>query len=363
MHVPSRHILLGSLLALAVLLAPPLAGPASAGCGCDHPLPMAAPVMPPFGFPGSTIRLDGTGGFVPGNVYTAEFRSTGPLSFPLRVKGRARSTSSLDVPVPIGLLAGPASIRVTGSNFDRTYGSELFTALATPRRIPQGDLVYAANDYVGAVSHDGTLLIPVDLSEIADAEQFALVMVDLPLRFGVDDVTFYNQHGIDLTLFTMAVSNPNERQWGSYYGWDVETDSGLVHTVYENKVLHSPQPGQQSDLLTYWRHEFHTYKAAHGVGGSHEVDGDGFHPDGTFHVDHDRLVLAINTRGQLTPGRKRFDLLLTAVTAPQPVEPDVMAAKSSSSQVLVERNGFLTDIVNSITGGNFLVLGLPRDDD
>jgi hypothetical protein len=48
-----------------------------------------------------------------------------------------------------------------------------------------------------------------------------------------------------------------------------------------------------SDLFTYWRHEFRTYKKAHAKGGSHEVGPSGYHPDLTLHVDHDNLIIAI----------------------------------------------------------------------
>src|SRR5262245_58744511 len=33
------------------------AAPALAGCGCDHPPPAWAPVMPPFAPPGSKVRV------------------------------------------------------------------------------------------------------------------------------------------------------------------------------------------------------------------------------------------------------------------------------------------------------------------
>jgi hypothetical protein len=42
--------------------------------------------------------------------------------------------------------------------------------------------------------------------------------------------------------------------------------------VFDNKVKKTWKPNELSDLLTYWRHEFFTYKAAHGPGGSHVVE-------------------------------------------------------------------------------------------
>lgn len=325
-----------------------LAGPAQAGCGCDHPAPAWAPVMPAFAFPGGKIRLDGDGvSFKVGRTYTVEFLR--PL-VPLKVTVTAQSTRSIDVVLPAGIMAGPIAIHVTGKNLDKTYGKELFTALPLPRQLPAGDVLVAINDYLGAVAQDGTLLIPFDLTQIADPEQFALALTNLPLRFGADDVIFYNKHGVDLTLFTMDVADPTERQWGSYYGWDVETDAGMVNTVYDHQVAKSLQSGSESDVLTYWRHEFHTYNTAHMAGGSHVVDANGFHPDGTFHIDHDYLILAIDTAGQLAPGRKLFDLLVTTAVTETPIEPAEMAARLDASQAYVERSGAFTDLVTMFSG-------------
>jgi hypothetical protein len=61
-----------------------------------------------------------------------------------------------------------------------------------------------------------------------------------------------------------------------------------------------------SDVLAYWRHEFETYKAAHRRNDNLDTDDDpDWHADGTYHVDHDHIVVAI--RGMVdgltpTPG-------------------------------------------------------------
>lgn len=335
----------GLVLGLTTSLVAP---PAQAGCGCDHPAPAWAPVMPAFAFPGGKIRIDGNGtSFKKSATYTVEFQR--PLA-PLKVTVTAKNTRSIDVVVPAGLPAGPLSVRVTGKGFDKTYGKELFTALPLPRQIPAGDAIVAVNDYLGAVAQDGTLLIPFDLTQIADAEQFALVMTNLPLRFTPEDVIFYNKHGVDLTLFTMDVADPTEREWGSYYGWDVETDAGLVQTIYDHKVMGNMASGAESDVLTYWRHEFHTYNTAHMAGGSHVVDANGYHKDGTFHIDHDYLILAVDTAGQLKPGVRLFDLLVTTAVTETPIEPDAMASRLDESQAYVEQSGAFTDLVTMFSG-------------
>ena len=200
---------------------------------------------------------------------------------------------------------------------------------------------------------DGTLLIPVDLQDVVEATQFALAISNAPLRFTPDDVVFYNDQGVDLTLFTLAVENPTERQWGSYYGWDVDQDSGIVGTVYDTKVGQSPDPAVQSDMLTYWRHEFVTYEQAHLPGGTHEVNVDGVHPDGTYHVNHNQLVLAI--RGTLdgtplAPGSMTLDLVVTTAVSPHPIEPEVMAEKVYGAEVYTESNSGTSAYVEAIQG-------------
>src|SRR4030095_4635613 len=81
-HCPleSPMLPLGRVLALAAALLvltamPPFVRPAPSGCCCDHPPPAFAPVMPPFGSPGRTIRLYADGGFfVPGARYSIAFQ-------------------------------------------------------------------------------------------------------------------------------------------------------------------------------------------------------------------------------------------------------------------------------------------------
>jgi hypothetical protein len=344
-----RALVLGSALLLAAASLGGRPAPARAGCGCDHPLPAWAPVMPSFGYPGSTVRIDGNGSsFKVGTTYAVAF--VNPSGRTVSVSVVARNTASIDVTVPTGLLTGPIAIKVTAKQFSKAYGKEFFTALPLPRRVPAGDAVLLVNDYMGAVSSDGTLLIPFDLTDVADPTQFALAVLGKALRFTPADVVFYNKNGFDLTLFTMQVDDPTQRQWGSYYGWDVKTDAGIVQTIYDTKVWGSVAQDAQSDLVTYWRHEFHGYRAAHAPGGSHEVNVSGFHADGTVHVDHDFLILAIDTHGQMKPGLTLFDLLVTNVVSEQPIEPDVMATHVMASQYYVEKSGLVTDLGVMLTG-------------
>jgi hypothetical protein len=56
-----------------------------------------------------------------------------------------------------------------------------------------------------------------------------------------------------------------------------------------------------STVLSYWRHEFRTYKQQHRQADSFNTDDDpDWHADGSPHVDHDFIVVAI--RGHRTDG-------------------------------------------------------------
>ena len=79
-----------------------------------------------------------------------------------------------------------------------------------------------------------------------------------------------------------------------------------------------------SNVLTYWRHEFRTYKAAHRLQDNYLADDDdpNWHADGSYHVNHDTIVVAI--RGTLpngtlpTPGATpKFRLGVTSQPAAQ----------------------------------------------
>jgi hypothetical protein len=336
--------------------------PAAAGCGCDHPAPAWAPVMPPFASPGGKIRIDaGSRPLTVGRYYYVQFHpSNGQGSTQGAALVRAQATDHLFVTVPQDLAPGPVKLQVTGWGYDQQYDHALFTALPAAAPIPAGDAALVSRRYPAAVSADGTLLIPIDLRAVRDATQFAFLVTDWPIAFGPDDVVFYNRDGVDLTLFTLDVEDASERQWGSYHGWRVERDAGLWGTVYDNKVEHSEAPLSHSDLLTYWRHEFHTYAAAHGANASHSVDANGYHPDGTRHVDHDHLVIAIHgmerDRGApLDPTKfepldwgKRMDLLAVGHVSEVPVEPGAMLdhaqqAEGSTSLVTWSPSGASDD--------------------
>ncbi len=314
------------------------------GCGCDHPPPEWSPVMPIFAPSGADIRIWSDGeSFDVGTAYEVK---VGGVTVP---NGGvvAEHSDFIEVPVPAGVEIGPASVKVwrevkswwgsTREDVSVDYDGSVFTVLPDFVVVPPVDGVFESADFEVAIDSEGTVLLPLDLSEILDATQFAFQFKDLALAFGGSDVVFYSKDGVDLTLFTLSVDDSTERQWGSYHGWEVDEDGGLSGYRFENKRARARDLRTSSDVLTYWRHEFNTYNDAHQPGGEYEVDSNGYHPDGTLHIEHSYIVLAIHgmKRHWMFPDNPHYEepvepgsaiaRLNTAVQdAPDPIEPATM---------------------------------------
>ncbi len=344
----TARIITLSIVALALLF---LASPAAwAGCGCDHPTPCPTPVMPGFASPGDTVELTG-GGFtldlggneiefkkgkskeykakkrlktkingdlmkdgdtkleekvnvgatdeehlrvaVPRGSHNKEKKLVGPVD--IKVKGgkdcKEKDEEHLRVAVPRGShnkekkLVGPVDHKVKGGKDCKEklaeYKDQLLF-LSRPLTLEEDEGHYIFVDYPIAVDSSGVIYIPLDLSNIQDAMNFAVYIDNVPLDFGSNDVLMYNKDGFNLNLFTLDVDG-YEKQWGAWYG---------------AQALQNADP-MKSDIVTYWRHDFYEYHAAHEPGGSHYAhtrneDGHLVHADGTIHVDHDRLVVAVS---------------------------------------------------------------------
>ena len=313
-----------ALIALAALVAAP---PAWAGCGCDHPPPAWGLVMPPFGSPGRTLTVWADGFALEiGQEYKVDFGSGD-------VMVEAVHTDRLEAELPATVPPGPVEIKVIGPDVDVLYPETLFTAIPPALRIQERTGLFAAREYEAAIGADGTLYLALDVSQVHDPMQFTFALHDLALHFEHDDVVIYNGDGVDLTLFTLHVGDTTEYQWGSYHGWSVESDTGISGTWYAPQAMDGTDPFEMSSVFTYWRHEFHTYANAHLPGGSHELDADGLHPDGTMHIDHDSLIIAIQGVERnssqpenlsralpLDPGKQQTDVGWLSIRTEQPIE-------------------------------------------
>jgi hypothetical protein len=242
--------------------------PAEAGCGCAKPPPTAAVVRPAFASPGDSVTF-----FPPDNrageyeVRVGDKRITKTAVFK---RDLADGAYKWQVVVKMPLLPqGPTAIDVKGPGRNFSVSSNDFTMMQAPLVLQQGNGETLAKCYSAAVTADHVVLIPLDITAIHDHMIFNGLGETYPLLFGASDVMIYNTQGFLMQLLT----TPN-----AVGIWDIE-DYG--------------QP--DSLALTYDRHEFNTYFDMHAHTGGYGLDTNdpAWHTDGTYHVDHNRLVLAI----------------------------------------------------------------------
>lgn len=303
-------------------------GTAMAGCGCDHPPPVRGEVYPRFGSPGRIL-----------SVYS-EAVGDGPVC--VKIDGQPmqqlprRAPHTLEVKVPQAGAVGPQALKIFNRECSAVASTtapvavlpaRAFTKLppAIPVSTQDGTRVFSS--VVAAVDADGVLMVPFDISAVREATQFYITFLNRPLRFTADDLVYYNADEYNLKLFQNLVASPNDYQWGPYYG---------------STVVTWLDGGYNSDTIEYWRHEFYTYANAHLPGGTHEVQPDGVHPDGTLHVDHDHLVLtvqALESTRTLSPYNKAYQRALppgaltvdVAVSQEATEKPTPMSALSHST--------------------------------
>lgn len=183
---------------------------------------------------------------------------------------------------PPSLPPGPTRVRVgrDGEWALRVPGRD-FTMLQRPLILPEADAVTIAHCYRAAVGEDGTLYIPVDISAIADRVLFSGIGWGYPLLFDGNDIVIYNTQGILMQLLGPEQAN--------------------IFAIADPGAPHSFE-------LIYDRHEFETYRAEHAHEGGYGLDPSDpeWHSDGTRHIDHDRLVIAIQgsveSEGAPSPG-------------------------------------------------------------
>jgi hypothetical protein len=170
---------------------------------------------------------------------------------------------------------GPTSITVMptgGTTALLVLDDAGFTVVPEPLPLPDAEGEYAWSRFTAAVSRAGVVYFSIDLAGITAPYTFRSWAEGYPLQFTVDDVLFYNRQG-----FLMQRLDENMPGLG---------------TVRENKNANN------SDRLLYSRHEFATYFLQHEERQLHEVatDDPSWHLDGTLHIDHEHLIVAIAGR-------------------------------------------------------------------
>ncbi len=258
--------------AVVLLLAEPR--PVDAGCGCNKPPPPAASVRPAATSPGYNVTLFNSL-LRDGRSYKVQFagKTTSVNIYATAVTRRDFADKvykpQLVIPAPT-MPAGPTRIRVK-YNDDVVFEvpATAFTMLQPPIALAEGDGQTTATCYRAAVSADGTVLIPFDISAIAAHMIFSGIGMSYPLLFGAQDVTIYNAQGFLMQLLT--------------------PDQAAIYAITD------PAGAPNSLELTYDRHEFETYDYDHAHIGGLGLDptDPNWHTDGTYHVDHDHLVIAI----------------------------------------------------------------------
>ena len=277
---------------------------AEAGCGCDKPPPARAAVRPFAGHAEQAITLFDDR-LVAGRAYDVEFRSGADGSSDWSRgtaavrRDLADGTARVQLRVPVGTVGlGPCALAVW-SDGARVYGlpDSEFTVVASPVALNDAGEKVVRSGYRAAVGRDGTVYVPLDVSAVDAATTFTGRGVGFPLAFRADSIAIYNEQG-----FLMQLLDPAKK--------------GLFRMT----------PGNLSSSaeLTYWRHEFATYKAQHrhlDAWAPDEQDRS-WHADGTYHVDHDHLLVAI--RGALPNGSTPaagatppFTLVVNAIPRPQ----------------------------------------------
>lgn len=268
-----------SLAAVAIALALG-AVRAHAGCGCDKPPPPRAAVRPFVAHAAQTITIFDDA-LALGEEYRVEFRSPDGIgdwsaARARQVRDLADRTkrTALEVGVP-PLPLGPAAITVwQGEQVIVALADDQFTVAPDPIELHEYAETITQDGYRASVGRDGTIYVALDVAPVSAATTFVARGVGYPVRYDAGDVVIYNDQG-----FLMQLLDPSEK--------------GLFE-------IHAGA-GEASDALEYWRHEFETYKrehrrdAAKGRGA-----GPDWHADGTPHIDHDHLVVAI--RGTLPDG-------------------------------------------------------------
>ena len=291
-----------SVLAATVALR---SAPADAGCGCNKPPPLLSAVRPAFASPGDTVTF-----FPPDNrsgKYEVKFGEGAGKEVRIRDIEAVYKRDLADgrykwqvvVKAPAGLPIGPTPLELKkGRDKVLDLPDSAFTMMQAPLALQEGDGETIAKCYSAAVSRDSTVLLPLDISAIDDHMIFDGIAEQYALLFSAADIAIYNAQGFLMQLLTPANTG--------------------IYAISD--------PGNPDSFeLTYDRHEFITYRDQHAHLNGFGLDprDPAWHTDGTYHVDHDHLVIAIKGtvegQGKPAPGKTpNFDFSVTTALADAP---------------------------------------------
>jgi hypothetical protein len=250
------------------------ATPAQAGCGCEKPPPPRAAVRPFVGYPDMSITLFNDA-LVAGLSYQVQFISRDGQADWSRGKVASKRDLADGVVRPqlrakVGNVSlGPCRIAVwSNGTLVFSLGEDQFTVTAPPIALHQFSEDVERDGYQAGVGSDGTVYLAVDVSQVSAATTFTGVGVNFPLVYGPSDIAMYNTQG-----FLMQLLEP--------------TNTGLFRIDSGTNTA--------SSQLAYRRHEFATYKMLHRQHDGWRTEDDlDWHVDGTRHIDHDLIFVAVS---------------------------------------------------------------------
>lgn len=274
-----------SIVALLITMLGTLFAPsnATAGCGCDKPPPPRVSIRPFVAYADQTITVFHDD-IRTGRKYDVQFETAyGWGQQWSRAKGVRKKDfadrqvkDQLRVKVP-NLPYGPCKVTIwENGRRIASFSDDKLTITGQPVQVHElREDVHKAM-YRAGVDRFGTIYIPVDVSQVSNATRFTGAALGFPVTFSAVDVVMYNEQG-----FLMQTLDP--------------TAPGLFE-LYQGD-------GDISDVLSYWRHEFRTYKEEHRWADRFATsDDEEWHDDGTPHIEHDRIVVAIT--GRLPNGQR-----------------------------------------------------------
>lgn len=251
---------------------------AQAGCGCSKLPPELAEVRPNATYAGMDVTLTHPN-VQSGQSYDVTFTSgtTGASATVTAVAVTQRDLAdSQEKPQVVAsvpaLPLGPTSISVSlsgQSGVVMAATDEAFTVVQPPLVFSEAVGAASVPDYQAAVSRNGVVYISLDVTDMHLPRTFQAQAVGYPLRFTNDEVVFYNTQGFMMQLL----------------------EEGMPGLFAIDTTTGSPD----SDTLQYSRHEFNTHFLQHDERQAHAVDptDPNWHLDGTPHIDHDHLIIAI----------------------------------------------------------------------
>lgn len=252
--------------------------PSQAGCGCEKPPPSASSARPTATYGGMPVTLFGSG-ITTGQLYNVTFTAmNGTVTTVSSVPAVSKRDladgvykAQLIVNVPSSLPLGPVGITVKRAGQTAILLSipdAAFTVAPQPLSVPTQVGEFHYQNFKFAVSRAGVAYLSLNLNAVTLPMVFQAQAKGYPLRFSSDDIVFYNTQG-----FLMQLLNQNM--------------PGLGSTVSSS--------GSDSDTLHYSRHEFNSFYLQHDEKQAHSMDPTdaNWHLDGSRHIDHDHLVLAI----------------------------------------------------------------------